>query len=215
MSLKQLWFPSVCAACGAELRDGEHIVCRACLEREEYRLTAPFSVRGADDADAPLVYKGAVRRAMHAYKFQSRRAYANGFAAYAEECLRTHLDAWQPDVMTFVPLSPRRWMKRGYNQSALVARLVAEACGLPCEPMLCKRLGVPVQSEQPHDQRAENIRDAFRVRRNAGIAGRRVLLVDDIVTTGETAAACAQVLRGAGASAVYVLSMTKTPVFRR
>ncbi|MGN1007361.1 MAG: ComF family protein [Butyricicoccus sp.] len=215
MSLKQLWFPSVCAACGAELRDGEHIVCRDCLDREEYRLTVPFSVRGADGADAPLVYKGAVRRAMHAYKFQSRRAYANGFAACAEECLRTHLDAWKPDGMTFVPLGPGRWMKRGYNQSALVARLVAEACGLPCEPMLRKRLGVSMQSKQPHDQRAENIRDAFRVRRNAGIAGRRVLLVDDIVTTGETAAACVQVLRSAGASAVYVLSMTKTPVFRR
>lgn len=215
MRLRQLWFPSVCAACGADLQDGEHIVCKNCLERDEYRLTAPFSVHGADGADAPLVYKDAVRRAMHAYKFHARRAYADGFAAHAGDCLRAHLDDWKPDVVTFVPLSPGRWMKRGYNQSAVVARLVAGRFGLPCERTLRKRLGVCVQSELPREQRTANVRNAFCVRRGAGLVGRRVLLIDDIVTTGATATACVRVLRGAGASAVYVLSMTKTPVFRR
>lgn len=215
MRLRQLWFPSVCAACGADLQDGEHIVCKNCLGRDEYRLTAPFSVHGADGADAPLVYKDAVRRAMHAYKFHARRAYADGFAAHAGDCLCAHLDDWKPDVITFVPLSPGRWMKRGYNQSAVVARLVAGRFGLPCERTLRKRLGIRVQSGLPHEQRATNVRNAFCVRRGVGLVGRRVLLIDDIVTTGATAAACARMLRGAGASAVYVLSMTKTPVFRR
>ena len=114
MRLRQLWFPSVCAACGADLQDGEHIVCKNCLEQDEYRLTAPFSVRGADGADAPLVYKDAVRRAMHAYKFHARRAYADGFAAHAGDCLRAHLADWEPDVVTFVPHCPGRRMKGGW-----------------------------------------------------------------------------------------------------
>ena len=154
MKLLHLWYPSVCKVCGAGLEEGERILCESCLKEGGYWLAERFAVPGADGADAPLVYKGFVRNAMHAYKFRYHRAYADWFAALAGDCLSA-------------------------------------------------------------EQRAANIKGAFRIRRHAGVSGKRVLLMDDVVTTGSTAAECVQTLREAGARAVYVLSMTKTPVFRR
>lgn len=215
MKLRHLWYPSACKVCGAGLEEGERILCESCLKEGGYWLAERFAVPGADGADAPLVYKGFVRNAMHAYKFRYHRAYADWFAALAGDCLSAYLDTWRPDMVTFVPLGFGRWMKRGYNQSGLVAGLVARRFGLPCARTLRKRMGIRVQSSLSHEQRAANIKGAFRIRRHAGVSGKRVLLMDDVVTTGSTAAECVQTLREAGARAVYVLSMTKTPVFRR
>lgn len=214
MSLLRLLYPARCKLCGKDLGEGVPVLCRDCLEDGGYWLYDTFGVEGADGADAPLVYKDFVRRAMHAYKFRYRRAYADWFAALAGDCLEGYFDAWKPDVVTYVPVSFGRWMKRGYNQSGLVASLIAARFGLPCVRTLRKRFGVRVQSSLPHEKRRENIRGAFLLRRGTALAGRRVLLVDDVITTGSTAAECARMLRQAGASAVYVLSMTKTPVFR-
>lgn len=215
MKLTKLLYPSRCKLCGADLHDDIHILCTSCLDRGEYWMYEPFEIAGTDGADAPLVYQDFVRSAMHAYKFQYRRAYADWFAAMAGDCLSGYLDTWKPDVITFVPLGFRRWMKRGYNQSGLVAKLIAKRFRLPCVRTMYKCHGVKVQSSLSHEERAANSKNAFGIRKNADIAGKRVLLVDDIITTGSTAAECARMLREMGASAVYVLGMTKTPVFRR
>lgn len=214
MKLSKLLYPCRCKLCGADLPDHVHILCKSCLEEGSYWMVERFEIAGADGADAPLFYKDFVRSAMHAYKFHYRRAYADWFAALAGDCLSGYLDTWKPDVITFVPLGFRRWMKRGYNQSGLVARLIAKRFALPCERTLRKRAGVQVQSSLTHEARAENIKNAFGIRKNVSLAGKRVVLVDDIITTGATAAECTRMLHSMGASAVYVLGMTKTPVFR-
>lgn len=215
MSLLSLLYPKRCKRCGASLREHQHILCDQCLEDGEYYFYQSFSVPGVDEADAPLVYKDFVREAMHAYKFQYRRAYADWFARMVSDCLDGYLDGWKPDCITFVPVSFFRWMRRGYNQSALVARLVAQSFGLPCVRTLRKCKRTRVQSSLPHEKRMENVRGAFAIRDAAAVAGRRVLLIDDVVTTGATAAACAEALREAGAEAIFLVSMTKTPPVRR
>ena len=214
MSLTKLFYPARCRLCGADLPDHLHILCDACLEKGEYYFYQSFIVDQVDAADAPLTYQGFVRKAMHAYKFQHRRSYADWFAQMAGDCLEGYIDGWQPDCITFVPVSFGRWMQRGYNQSALVARLMARRFDLPCVRTLRKCRRTKVQSTLPHEQRADNVKDAFAPRDDAPIEGRRVLLVDDIVTTGATAAACAAALRQAGAASVFLIGMTKTPVFR-
>ena len=214
MKLSKLLYPCRCKLCGADLPDHVHILCKSCLEEGSYWRVERFEIAGADGADAPLVYKDFVRSAMHAYRFHYRRAYADWFAALAGDCLSGYFDTWKPDVITFVPLGFRRWMKRGYNQSGLVARLIAKRFALPCVRTLRKRAGIRVQSSLTHEARAENIKNAFGIRKDADLAGKRVVLVDDIITTGATAAECTRMLREMGASAVYVLGMTKTPVFR-
>ena len=96
MKLLHLWYPSVCKVCGAGLEEGECILCESCLKEGGYWLAERFAVPGADGADAPLVYKGFVRNAMHAYKFRYHRAYADWFAALAGDCLSAYL-ATRPD----------------------------------------------------------------------------------------------------------------------
>lgn len=215
MKIKQLLYPQRCKKCGKDLPPEQFILCPDCLAKGSYWLYDKFTVEGADAADAPLVYRDFVRGAMHAYKFQHRRAYADWFAQLAGDCLQGYLDCWKPDFITFVPLSWLRWMKRGYNQSGLAAKLVARRFALPCKRVLRKRAFVRVQSSLPHDARAQNIKGAFRLCRGAGLQGKRVLLIDDVITTGATAAECVRMLRAAGAEAVFVLSLTKTPVLRR
>ena len=150
MKLSKLLYPCRCKLCGADLPDHVHILCKSCLEEGSYWMVERFEIAGADGADAPLVYKDFVRSAMHAYKFHYRRAYADWFAALAGDCLSGYFDTWKPDVITFVPLGFRRWMKRGYNQSGLVARLIAKRFALPCVRTLRKRAGIRVQSSLTH-----------------------------------------------------------------
>ncbi len=214
MKLLSLLYPEKCGRCGVPLSDGQRFLCENCLTDGEYYFYQSFSTPGVDAADAPLLYKDFVRRALQAYKFRGRRSYADWFAARVGDCLEGYFDEWKPDCITFVPVSFGRWMRRGYNQSALVARLVAKRFGLPCERMLRKVRHTQVQSSLPHEARAENVKDAFAARHGVRIEGMRVLLLDDVATTGSTAAACAKALRDGGAVAVFFISMTKTPVVR-
>ena len=209
-ALVRLLYPVRCKLCGAALTRG--ILCEACFVQGEFSLYDRFRIPGASGADAALEYQDFVRRAMHAYKFQHRRAYADWFAEVTGDCLAGWLDDWKPDVLTFVPLSCTRWLRRGYNQSALVARLMAKRHALPCEGMLRKRGFVRTQSSLGHSDRLRNVQNAFAVRRDAQIAGRRIVLIDDIITTGATAQICVSQLQEAGAESVFVLGMAKTPV---
>ena len=98
-------------------------------------------------------------------------------------------------------------MRRGYNQAALLARGIAARTGLrPEEGALVRKRRTRPQSKLPPRERSENVAGAFGVRAGVGLAGREIVLVDDLVTTGRTALACARVALGAGAAAVLVLA---------
>lgn len=214
MHLVRLIYPSRCKLCRTGLQQSEHFLCVRCRAESDLLFDGQFAIPGAKQADAALDYQGDVRRAMHAYKFRHQRHYADFFAEMTGDCLSGWLDDWRPEVITFVPLSVTRHMRRGYNQSALVARLIARRFDLPCRKTLRKRLWVRTQSKVSHALRQENVRSAFHVREKSAVAGRRILLIDDVVTTGATAAACAHLLRAAGAEAVFILAMAKTPLHR-
>ena len=211
MSLLSLFYPKTCRLCGGVLPDVQHILCESCLQKGEYYFYKSFRVDGADGADAPLVYQGFVRRAMQDYKFRGKRSYADWFAQMTGDCLEGYWDEWQPDCVTFVPLGLKRWLKRGYNQSAVVSRLVAKRFSLPCVRTMTRRRGSAVQSTLTHEARAANVQHAFALRKNVDLTGKRVLLLDEGVTTGSTVTVCTELLRQAGAQAVFVLGMTKTP----
>jgi ComF family protein len=112
------------------------------------------------------------------------------------------------DVVLPVPLHPRRRRQRGFNQSELLARILAERIGLDLDTRSLIRSRNTPQQTRAHnrDQREQNLRDAFRCRRPDSIAARRILLVDDVLTTGATARECARTLKAAGAAEVVALS---------
>ena len=116
------------------------------------------------------------------------------------------------DLVTFVPMHPRRLRKRGYNQAALLARGVAKRLELPCEALLRRTRNARQQARLNRKERLRNLKGGFACEGDA--VGKRILLVDDICTTGATMRVCAQTLLTAGAASVYVLCYGRAIVKR-
>jgi len=182
---------------------------------------------GADD-----VAGHQVRRALHALKYGGERRLAVPLgAALAERWSRAGIGA---EMIVPVPVHADRARERGYDQAVLLSQQAASGLGLPMRPMLERTRATRAQYELGHDQRAANVRDAFgvteedgRVRARSGhvrapsgrarssevrtreLAGRWILLVDDVVTTGSTLASCAETLLEAGAFAVSAITVAR------
>ena len=111
------------------------------------------------------------------------------------------------DLLIPVPLHRWRLLRRRYNQSALLAHALAQRTGLICWPdALMRRRATPPQGKRTRQQRLDNVRGAFALRRGSDVHGRHVVLVDDVMTTGATVSACTQVLLAGGAASVRVLT---------
>ena len=190
------------------------MLCRDCAGRvrREYRCTHSKAVDHCAQTDAALFYKEDVRRAMVQVKFYHHTGALRWFAEQTAARLLADLDDWKPDVITFVPVSPLRKWTRGFDQSEVIARRCAELCGLPCEKLLCRRFFARRQSRlHSPGKRMENASRGFLPCSGVDLTGKRVVLIDDILTTGASAAVCARILREAGAREVYLLTATRVP----
>jgi ComF family protein len=160
-------------------------------------------------ARAAARYGDCAREALHAFKFGGRRALAAPLGDLLAE-LGPALPLTAVDVVVPVPLHPRRERERGFTQSWLLARRLAAAWGLTARAdVLARRVATAAQTELGAAARRLNVRDAFTVRRPELVAGRHVLLVDDILTTGATAAECVAALRSGGAATVGVVTVAR------
>ena len=153
----------------------------------------------------PYRFEGAVRRALHEAKF---RGVTNVLPLLGERAAAVVPEAWQPTMVVPVPLHRSRERERGYNQAALIGGAVACILGVPCEVGVLKRARATVpQATLRAATRAQNLTHAFECAPLP--AGARVLLVDDVTTTGATFEACARALLGAGATAVFPLAVAR------
>jgi ComF family protein len=180
---------NTCIKCG---KPSEKEVCEECIKNSPQ----------FDRAWSSLIYDGAVRDAMLAYKFGGYRYIAKHFA---------QLMAWRAkemgvdfDIVTFVPLTKQDFSARGYNQTQLIAERLCDILNLnPPVPLLEKVKQTEKQEKLGQKKRFLNIKDAFM---SVPLQGQKVLLIDDVLTTGATCGECAKTLKKAGASAVYVLT---------
>lgn len=186
--------------CGQVLFSASGPPCGRCR-----RGLAPFT-RGASLGP----YEGPLRAVIHELKYRGRRHAARRLARElaAQEAVRRAMSG--ADTLVPVPLHPRRLRQRGFNQAELLARELARCLGGAVAPgALVRRVDTAAQAGLTAAKRRANVRGAFACRRRALVAGRVVVLVDDVYTTGATARACAQVLREAGAKEVRVLTVAR------
>lgn len=155
---------------------------------------------------AAFRFEGDVRRAILEAKFRGVTALLQPLAI---EAAATVPEAWRVDLVVPVPLHRGRERRRGFNQARLAAQHVAVALSLtPSEPLQRVAERAP-QASLDAERRARNLEDAFAVRRQAEVSARRLLVVDDVTTTGATLSEAARTLRNAGAEAVYGLALAR------
>ena len=143
---------------------------------------------------APYRYEGRVRESLHRFKFRGRREYASFFGHALAEELRPYAGN---AFLVPVPVSRRRERERGYNQSLLLARAASRELHIPCLDLLCKTRENETQHELGRAAREQNVRYVYAVKPGKRLPG-RAIVVDDIVSTGHTLAACVSALRKAG-----------------
>jgi ComF family protein len=160
-----------------------------------------------DWARAAGSYTDPLRGALHAFKFHGARALARPLAALVIEQWGSVLPA-DIDALIPVPLAPARERERGFNQATLLAERLAQALGRPVKPRWLRRARpTQPQSDLGAAERWANVRNAFQA--TPAVAGRHLLVVDDVLTTGATAAECARALRSAGARMVGVVTVAR------
>ncbi len=200
--LLDLLFPPRCMICRRLIEPKEKPVCRACmLKLPEYDGADP-QVKYAQKCVATFFYENDLREAFLRFKFQYHDHYADQFGKWMCVTIHDKLHGLY-DCITWAPVSRKRLRERGFDQSERLCMVIAAELGLPVERVLEKTRHTQRQSElKDASMRAANASGAYRVTDPAKVAGRRFLLIDDIVTTGSTLAECSRVLRTAGAESV-------------
>jgi predicted amidophosphoribosyltransferase len=226
--LLDLAFPARCPGCG---REGAPI-CANCLPALDARLDQPAGIPIGLPSDLPpsilqlewcAPFGGLVRRALHQLKYagETRLAVPLG-GAIARRWARVGAGG---DVLVPVPVHADRARHRGYDQAELIARAAAAELGLPCAPILERARATVAQFDLDRATRATNVRGAFRLKERANatragpatlsepstkaLAGRWIILIDDVVTTGATLSACAAPLLAAGALGASAVTVAR------
>ena len=228
-----LIFPPRCAVCGEvlTLEEQEGFLCKNCVEDIPYIAEGECPHCGGstetagfcedcvkhfafDSACAAFPYE-AVRTAIHLFKYDGGKEIGRGLGQLMAEYLKQYHEELlvKTDVITAVPLYPKKEKNRGFNQANILSEAISQKTGLIFEKNgLTRKRDTAAQSLLNPDERKENLKDAFGA---AGdFAGKRVLLVDDIFTTGSTCQECARTLYRAGAKEVMVFSLSKAGVHK-
>ena len=238
-SLFATLFPSDCRLCGTPLVNISRLpVCQPCLaeiqpigggvcEISEERLFGPHALSAGEArcglcwrAQPPFIkavaygsYDSGLRELIHLLKFEQVRPTAAVLGVMLARALAGSESVWaeRPVVVVPVPLHARKLRQRGFNQSELIAQHAVKLVGGMAvhSRVLERRRETESQIGLTRHQRRENLRGAFVVTQPQEIAGREILLVDDVFTTGTTVSECARVLRRAGASKIFVATVAR------
>ena len=171
-------------------------VCAACRS----------GLQGFDYAASFGMYEGALRSLIHLYKYSGMWPLAKPLAGYLERAIP--LDE-SFDAVVPVPLYWKKKWDRGFNQAELLARYVAKRRGIPVISVLRRKRSTATQAGLASAGRRRNVAGAFALRARKDIAGKKILLIDDVMTTGATASACASVLKRGGAKSVSLFTVAR------
>jgi len=201
-----LIFPPKCIFCRRILVKEEEMVCSHCAQRLPH-TDAHRRLEKGMQCLSPLRYEGTVRDSIHRFKFGGRSFYAKAYAPLMAEELRSiPLEQW--DILTWVPLSKKRLRERGYDQAFLLARHLGEEFDCRPIPLLRKTKHTRAQSSlDDPKERLSNVKGVYTLLDGVQIEGKKILLVDDVVTTGATLTSCQKVLLEGGAACVTAVTV--------
>jgi competence protein ComFC len=216
-------FPSQCVVCKAPISFTDNCLCLSCLKNINYLSTKCELCSGEIHNGYCTIcsnkkwyvsrnltlaeYTGTMKEVLHIYKFKGRKRLHKRLSELAySEIIGEDLDY---DLLTTVPMSRAKKWKRGYNQSELIARDLAHKTGKGYRSILVERHGSRSQKELRYKERFLNILDRFKIKNISAVKGKRILLVDDVITTGATINECARILKLNGAVEVYSLTVAR------
>lgn len=208
-SLKELFFPSRCIIC-RDIQPPAVSICPGCA-RNLSATGSQSKFRGDffDGGYAPFFYEEPLRESFLRFKFRSRPQYSRQFGKWMANCLAAQEEA-PFDFVTWCPLNLLRKLERGYDQAQLLADEVGRQLSLPVVSTLKKDYRTPLSSIEGNKAiRSAHIMGAYTLRRGVNVAERRILLIDDVVTSGSTMSECARILKTAGAREVVCLSLMR------
>lgn len=206
----ELLFPPKCIIC-QKILTGRETICPACARSLPVATGAQVKhkVEFTEGCYAPFFYEEPLRSAFLRYKFSGREHYATSFGKWMADCL-TGQEQTEFDFVTFAPLSRLRRWRRGYDQAELLANEIAAQLNLPLVPTLTKAYRRPLSRlEGERSIRSARIMGAYSLRKGADVREKRILLVDDITTSGATLSECAQVLKCAGAAEITCVTLAQ------
>lgn len=210
--LTRLLFPPKCHFCRKVLADNETDLCHGCRSDAPEFIRPKRQIHLIAQWTAVWYYKDDVRNSIRRFKFCNARSYAGFFARAIAMKLQEDPFASDFDVLTWVPVSRLRRFARGYDQSELLAHALGEELGMAPVPGLVKlRHTKPQSGIHSGAERRANVFNAYRGTNASQFAGKRVLLVDDVVTTGATASECAKMLLVSGATDVFLAAVAAAP----
>ncbi|MBE6940139.1 MAG: ComF family protein [Ruminococcaceae bacterium] len=204
-----LLFPRKCPFCQS-VTDGA-LLCDVCNKKLPYTGSRAVHKGTFGRCAAPLFYEGTVREAILRYKFARQFNGLDCFAQLMAQCAAEHF-AGEFDAVTWVPVSRKRLRERGFDQAFYLARGICDIWQVTAEETLRKTVNNTAQSSlAAAEERRSNVLGVYEIREGAEIAGRRFLLVDDILTTGATLTEARRVLLEAGAAQVLCLTLAAVP----
>ena len=232
-ALLDLLFPPLCHICKAFIpKAGDLFICAACLEKISFLVTplcsacgTPFVTENGSDhlcgaclkfppfhtCRSATLFDGPVQELIHRLKYGYRVHLSQPLGLLTAGALAPFCSQAAPGLIVPVPLHRKRLRQRGFNQSQLIGAELAKQWKLPLEFGNLRRVRwTEPQTSLDAADRRDNVRGAFAVRDPRRLEGKRVLLVDDVYTTGSTIRACAEPLREAGAAAVFVVTVARS-----
>jgi ComF family protein len=194
----------LCAVCGIPfIGAGEDHTCGGCITSHHH----------VEAARAAVVYEGACRDLIHAFKYRNKTHLRRPLALLTIERLSGFVALREPDLIIPVPLHRKRLRRRGFNQAVLLGEIFSTHWRIPLDRRNLRRIRwTEPQVNLSAGDRRVNVRGAFSIRNPDLVKGRRVLLVDDVLTTGSTVEECALVLKSAGAVEVIVVTVARAIV---
>lgn len=223
----QAVFPKTCPMCDKALAHGENICgscagkihyireprCKKCSkqlgkEETEYCVDCSRSNHVYKSGIAAFLYDDMISKSIYRFKYHNRRTYAEYYGNAISGHYGETIKRWQADVIIPVPIHERKRIKRGYNQAELIAEVLGRCLGIENDGSYLVRVAdTKPQKEMDKGERKKNLENAFKLDRNV-VKYKKIILVDDIYTTGSTVDECARTLIAGGAEEIYFVSLS-------